>query len=107
MEESTVMSEIHYAQFQNISSETTRITEADDTRITEQDDIRITSDTANNAAESSLVANATKIPFVSSQFYNDEGVWKQILQMYVKYEGEWISPSVVYKNVNGVWKRVK
>lgn len=101
------MSEIHYAQFQNIAEGSIRITEAEDTRITEQDDIRATSDSTNNAAESALVANATKITFSEDQFYNDEGVWKQILQMYVKYEGEWISPSIVYKNVNGVWKRVK
>lgn len=102
------MSEIHYAQFEagsNVAVE--RFTESADTRITEDSDNRITETNLSNTAESSLVAKATKIPFSQGQFYNDEGVWKQILQMYVKYEGEWISPSVVYKNVNGVWKRVK
>ncbi len=54
---------IQYAQFEPIAIETTRITEASDTRITEAGDTRITNDISSNAASSSLVAEATLIPY--------------------------------------------
>lgn len=101
------MSEIHYAQFENIAEASTRVTEGSDTRITEQDDVRITSDSTNNAAESTMVAQATRIPFVTTQYVKRSGEWIRISHIYVKYDGNWVEPTTIYKNVNGVWKRVK
>ena len=106
MEKSLLMSEIHYAQFQDIAETNIRITENSDTRITEQDDIRISNDIINNAAESSLLASATLIPFTQSPYYNLNGTWKEIINIYVKYNGSWIEPEEIYKKVNNTWKRV-
>ena len=102
------MSEIHYAQFESGSDVVVeRFTESADTRITEDSNNRITETNISNTAESSLVAKATKIPFTEEQFYNDESTWKQILNIYVKYNGLWVEPYIIYKTINGVWKRVK
>ena len=101
------MSEIHYAQFENIVEGSTRITEESDTRITEQDDVRITSDVSSNTAESTMVAQATRIPLVTTQYIKISGQWVRVSHIYVKYNGNWVEPNTIYKNVNGVWKRVK
>ena len=100
------MSEIHYAQFQVIDEEDPRITESEDTRITESDDVRVTELINNNAAVSSLVASAIKIPFNSEQYIKIGDAWIRTSQVYVTVDGELKSPEEVYKNINNTWKRV-
>jgi hypothetical protein len=95
---------IQYAQFEPIAIETTRITEASDTRITEAGDTRITNDISSNAGDSSLVANATLIPYAKEAYYHYSGSWKP-MDIYVKWGGIWTTNFVMYKNIGGIWKR--
>ena len=95
---------IQYAQFEAIATETVRITEASDTRITEAGDTRITNDIASNAAESSLVAEGTVIPFAKEAYYFYSGAWKPT-DIYVKWDGNWTTNFIIYKNISGIWKR--
>lgn len=101
------MAEIKYAQFESIEGESIRITEGSDTRVTEDDNIRITNAILNNNAESSLVANPTKILFSSEKYLKVSGTWKTINNIYVNRNGSWVEPEQIYKNINGTWKRVK
>lgn len=83
-----------------------RVTEADDTRITENGiDIRITNDSTGNIADSSLVANPTFTKFDSIPYLKVAGVWR-LGSYYVKNNGTWKQPEVIYKKISGQWKRV-
>jgi hypothetical protein len=95
---------IQYAQFEPIATETIRITEASDTRITESGDTRITNDIASNAASSSLVAEGTLVPFAKAAYYHYSGSWKP-MDIYVKWDGNWTTNFIIYKNISGIWKR--
>jgi hypothetical protein len=95
---------IQYGQFESIAIQTIRITEASDTRITESGDTRITNDIISNQADSSLVANATLIPYVRTAYYHYNGSWKP-LEIFVKWDGNWTSNFNMYKNINGIWTR--
>lgn len=95
---------IQYGQFEPIAIETTRITEASDTRITESGDTRITNDIATNAAASSLVVNATLLPYTKAAYYHYNGAWKP-MDIYVKWGGVWTTNFIMYKNISGIWKR--
>ena len=95
---------IQYGQFEPIATETIRITEANDTRITEAGDTRITNDIASNAADSSLVAAGTLIPIAKEAYYHYSGSWKPT-DIYVKWDGNWTTNFIIYKNISGIWKR--
>jgi hypothetical protein len=96
---------IQYAQFEAVSEELLRITEASDTRITEAGDIRITNEEVGNTVVGSLVANPTLIPLSSEPYVKVSGVWKLFVP-YVKYNGAWQQPNAIYKKISGNWKRV-
>ena len=51
-----------------------------------------------------LVANAVESDDFN-MYVKDAGVWKDSIP-YVKYEGTWIEPQSIYKNVSGTWQRV-
>lgn len=95
---------IQYAQFESVLEEVTRITEASDTRITENGDTRITNNIAVNAGESSIVAEGTVIPYAQEAYYYYQGAWKP-LEIFVKWNGNWTTNFIMYKNINGIWKR--
>ena len=95
---------IQYGQFDATPVQVTRITEASDTRITEGGDTRITNDIQSNAGSSSIVANATLIPYVKSAYYYYQGSWKPV-EIYVKWAGSWTNNVIIYKNISGIWKR--
>lgn len=95
---------IQYGQFDAIAIEVNRITEASDTRITEAGDTRITNDIITNAAQSSLVAEGTVIPFAKEAYYFYSGAWKP-MEIYVKWDGNWTTNFIMYKNISGIWKR--
>lgn len=96
---------IQYGQFESIVESFTRITEASDTRITEAGDIRETENSnAGNLGIAAMVADATRIAFVSQMYVNVNGTWKLTVP-YVKYNGSWQEP-IIYKKVSGNWKRV-
>lgn len=94
---------IQYAQFESVFEEVTRITEANDTRITESGDTRITNAIQYNAGSSSIVANGTLIPYAQQAYYYS-GSWKP-LEIFVKWDGNWTTNFVMYKNIHGIWKR--
>ena len=96
---------IQYGQFESVSEELTRITEASDTRITEAGDIRITNEETGNTVVGSLVAEATLKPLASEPYVKVSGVWKLFVP-YVKYNGSWQQPNAIYKKISGNWKRV-
>jgi hypothetical protein len=96
---------IQYGQFESITEELTRITEASDTRITEAGDIRITNEQVGNTVRGSLVADPTLKPLASEPYVKVSGVWKLFVP-YVKYNGAWQQPNAIYKKVSGNWKRV-
>jgi hypothetical protein len=95
---------IQYAQFDATPIEVTRITENSDTRITESGDTRITNDIQVNAGSSSIVAEATLIPYAQEAYYFYSGAWKP-MEIYVKWDGNWTTNFIMYKNINGIWKR--
>ena len=95
---------IQYAQFEPISIETFRITEASDTRITEASDTRITNDIQSNAGSSSIVASGTLIPYAKNAYYHYNGSWKPV-EVYVKWAGSWTNNVIIYKKISGIWKR--
>lgn len=83
----------------------TRITENEDFRITESGDNRITNAVPTNEIIGSMVANDTYIPFSSTAYYKDGGVWKQA-DVDAKYNGNWDALQAVYKKISGNWKRI-
>lgn len=95
---------IQYGQFEPNAVEVTRITEASDTRITEAGDTRITNDITTNAGSSSIVAEATLIPYAKEAYYHYNGSWKP-LEIFVKWDGNWTTNFIMYKNISGNWKR--
>lgn len=100
------MSTYHYGQVDSlVSSDLFRATEGEDIRITEDGDIRITGETRLNLSEGLLRAEPTKIRFISELYHKSEGVWKQSVP-YIKYNGSWVVPDVIYKRNNGAWQRV-
>jgi hypothetical protein len=96
---------IQYAQFESITEELSRSTEANDTRITEAGDIRITNETIGNTVVASLVAEPTLIPLASEPYVKVSGVWKLFVP-YVNYNGAWQQPNAIYKKISGNWKRI-
>lgn len=83
----------------------TRITESEDTRVTEAGDTRITNAIPTNEIISSLVAYDDYIPFSSTAYYKEAGVWKTA-DISVKNNGNWEAPIAVYKKISGNWKRI-
>jgi hypothetical protein len=100
------MPEIIYGQVAAFNISLDRITEADDTRITESDDTRITEEGLANQISSSIIAQATIIPFNSLFYVKVNGVWKEGNLLRVKYNGEWVNPIQAYKNINDFWTRI-
>lgn len=86
--------------------EFTRITENGDTRITEIGDTRITEPTTYNLIITTLLAEATKIPFNSVIYAKYNGEWK-VATCYVKYGGNWVEPDTSYRYPTDGWKRVE
>ncbi len=82
-----------------------RILENEDYRITEGGDSRITNEIAVNTVDSTVVADATLIPFSSTVYYKTGGVWKTTL-VDAKYNGNWDALTAVYKKISGSWKRI-
>lgn len=83
----------------------TRITENEDFRITEAGDSRITNVIPTNEIIGSMVATDTYIPFSSTAYYKEGGVWKQT-DVDTKYNGNWDALQAVYKKISGNWKRI-
>ena len=98
------MSLIIYGQFGPISSDSVRITETLDTRITQNNDTRITNTIDFNAGSSSILVNPTLIPYTKEAYYHYNGSWKPI-EIFVKWDGNWTTNFIMYKNINGIWKR--
>lgn len=82
-----------------------RITENDDYRVTEDGNNRITNEIAVNVVDSTLVAEATQIPFSSVAYYKQNGVWK-VADVDAKNSGNWDALQAVYKKISGSWKRI-
>lgn len=82
-----------------------RVTENEDTRITEAGDTRITNLVFTNEIIGSMVAIDTYIPFSSTAYYKEGGVWKQA-DVDAKYNGNWDALQAVYKKISGNWKRI-
>lgn len=61
--------------------------------------------TFNKTGTGTLAADGTDIDFTSTMYYKVGSSWKTTLP-YVKRSGSWVSPTAVYKNINGSWKRV-
>ena len=83
-----------------------RDTEEDDTRITEDGDVRTTNPITVNNIEGSMIANPTFIPFTSTAFIKVNGVWKQVVDVDVKQQGNWGYLDKIYRNMSGKWKRI-
>lgn len=96
---------IQYGQFESITAVYTRITEGSDTRITESGDTRITNDEVGNTVVASLVADPTFTKFSSQPYVNINGTWR-LFTPYVKHEGTWKEPEIIYKKISGTWRRV-
>jgi hypothetical protein len=89
------------------SVEFERITEEDeDSRITEDGNQRITNLVAYNSIDSTMVAEATLIPFSSVAYIKRNGEWKQLLSVDIKDDGTWSPPEKIYRNMSGSWKRI-
>jgi hypothetical protein len=86
--------------------ELARILENEDDRITEEGDIRITNDVQSNTITSSMVANATLIPFNSIVYVKRNGVWKQVISINTKQSSTWDSSQKIYRYTAGKWKRI-
>lgn len=99
------MTLMHYGQFQSESGILLRETEQADLRITESGDFRETSILIQNAAQSFFVAEGTKLPFTTSMYIKDNGVWKNLIPS-VKYLGSWTDVDKIYVKTNNEWKRV-
>ncbi len=57
------------------------------------------------SAQGTLAADGTETDFSSTMYYKVGSNWKTTLP-YVKRSGTWVSPTAVYKNISGSWKRV-
>jgi hypothetical protein len=99
------MSTIYYGQFQSESAILLRETEQENLRITENGDFRETFEIKGNLAESFLIAESIKLPFVTSVYIKDKGLWKNLIP-FVKYLNEWKSVNTIYIKQNNEWKRV-
>jgi hypothetical protein len=96
---------ILYGQFQSLIQSLPRITEDGNNRVTESGDQRVTSDSIVNAAYGSLVASSLVRPFSSIYYVKFNGIWEEA-EVFVKYNGNWVSPISAYKKENNIWKRV-
>lgn len=97
---------MHYGQVDSfVQSDLIRETEAEDIRITEDGNIRITGETQLNISEGLLRAEPNLIRFGREAYRNIDGTWTRC-DLYIKYNGSWIEPDSVYKNINGAWQRV-
>lgn len=83
-----------------------RDTEENDTRITEDGDVRTTNPITVNNIEGSMIANPTFIPFTSTAFIKVNGVWKEVIDVDVKQQGNWGYLDKIYRNISGKWKRI-
>ena len=99
------MSLIQYGQVEGVIQAEFRITEASDSRITEAGDFRITNDTIANIIDSSMVADPTFTKFSSQPYVKITGDW-HLFTPYVKHNGTWKEPEIIYKKISGQWRRV-
>ena len=83
-----------------------RATQNDDIRITEGGDTRITNEAIANVIDSSLVVQGDRGIWTSTGYIKEGAVWKEISHIYVKYNGNWVTPEKMYKNENNVWKLI-
>jgi len=96
---------IIYGQVESNLDNPIRDTEQDDQRITEEDDVRITDDLFTNLINASIFTEGTKIPFGSTSYIKQNGVWKET-SLYVKYNSTWNLPETIHRKENGIWKRI-
>jgi hypothetical protein len=82
-----------------------RILESEDYRVTESGDNRITNAIPTNEIVGTMVALDNYIPFSSTAYYKDAGVWKEAV-VDAKYNGNWDALQAVYKKISGSWKRI-
>jgi len=82
-----------------------RETEAGDARITEGSDFRVV-EYAEGAGTSSFTALASRLPFGSDSYYNDNGTWKTFVP-YVNDDGEWKIPVAIYRHNGSRWLRIR
>lgn len=80
-----------------------RLTETGDIRITSTGDFRITNNSS-NLMDSDLTASADVTQFNGAIYGHRQGSYKFAVP-YVKYNGNWVVPTVYVKN-QGIWKRV-
>jgi hypothetical protein len=59
---------------------------------------------ANLSADTTLAADGTKISFASTLYVKDTS-WK-VTTPYVKHNGSWKTPDLIYVKVSGAWQRV-
>jgi hypothetical protein len=59
----------------------------------------------NKTGTGTLAADGTDIDFTSTMYYKVGASWKTNIP-YVKRSGTWVSPTAIYKNISGSWKRV-
>ena len=85
----------------------TRELESGDLRITEAGDTRISSNVIFNQGAGSIVASATKVPFVSEAYRYQSGAWV-IFTPFVYFENNWQQPEQInrYQSATSAWKRI-
>lgn len=79
--------------------------EDSNSRVTEDSNVRITEDSTENTGVGTVLVDATFKRFSNVIYIKNNGVWK-ITKPYIKYNGNWVEPHAIYKNINGDWKRI-